>query len=47
MAKLLKNGLCVSLRADCNRRDTCKLSEQVLVLDFGDGRYFELRRLEE
>ena len=29
---------------DDNQKATCKLSEQVLILDFGDGRYFELRR---
>lgn len=26
------------------QKATCKLSEYVLILDFGDGRYFELRK---
>lgn len=29
---------------DDNQKATCKLSEQVLILDFEDGKYFELRR---
>ena len=29
---------------DDNRKAACKLSEQVLILDFEDGKYFELRK---
>lgn len=29
---------------DDNQKATCKLSEQVMILDFEDGKYFELRR---
>ena len=29
---------------DDNQKASCKLSEKVLILDFEDGKYFELRR---